>query len=166
MAERRSPLTLRDLAAIAAHSAVQHEPSQLYAAVDALVQRSIGHKLFTIMRFHEATMEVERVYSSNTSAYPVGGRKPKRGTAWGQAVLDRGEVFIARDADEVRRTFEDYALIFSLGIGSIMNVPIGFRGKRLGTMNISNEASWFREEDAEAGRLIAALLVPAFLAAW
>jgi GAF domain-containing protein len=164
MAERRNPLILRDLAAIAELSTNRHEPSQLYAAVDALVQRVIGHKLFTIMRFHEATMEVERVHSSNTGAYPVGGRKPKRGTEWGRVVLDRGEVFIARDADEVRRTFDDYALIFSLGVASIMNVPIGFCGKRLGTMNISNEAHWFREEDAEAGRLIASVLAPSFLA--
>jgi GAF domain-containing protein len=163
MAERRHPFRPTDLAALAELSAGRHEPSQLYGAVDALVQRVIGHTLFTIMRFHEATMEVERVYSSNTHAYPVGGRKPKRGTEWGRVVLDRGEVFIARDADEVRRTFEDHALIFSLGVGAIMNVPVGFCGKRLGTMNISNEEHWFREVDAEAGRLIAALLVPAFL---
>ena len=163
MAERL-PLTVPDLAVIAKLSADPHETSQLYTAVDALVQRTIGHTLFTIMRVHEATMEVERVYSSNPSAYPVGGRKPKRGTRWGQVVLDRGEVFIARDEEEVRRTFDDHALIFSLGVGSIMNVPIGFCGKRLGTMNISNQANWFRQEDAEAGRLIAAALAPAFLA--
>ncbi len=164
MADRRQPLSVHDLAAIAGLCADRHEPSQVYAAVDALVQRTIGHKLFTIMRFHEATTEVERVHSSNPQAYPIGGRKLKRGTRWGQAVLDRGEVFIARDAEEVRRTFDDHALIFSLGVESIMNVPIGFRGKRLGTMNISNQANWFRPEDAEAGRLIAALLVPTFLA--
>lgn len=164
MAEPRNPLILRDLAAIQELSARRHEPSQLYAAVDTLVQRVIGHKLFTIMRFHEATMEVERVHSSNTRAYPVGGRKQKRDTEWGQVVLDRGEVFIARDADEVRRTFDDYPLIFSLGVASIMNVPIGFGGRRLGTMNVSNEAHWFREEDAEAGRLIASVLVPSLLA--
>ncbi len=164
MAERRPPFRLTDLATLAELSAGRHEPGQLYAAADLVVQRTIGHRLFTIMGFHEATMEVERVYSSNASAYPIGGRKPKGGTRWGQVVLDRGEVFIARDADEVRQTFQDHALIFSLGIGSIMNVPIGFRGRRLGTMNVSNEEHWFREEDAVVGRLIATLLVPAFLA--
>ncbi len=164
MTERRQPLRLGDLAALAELSAGRHEPGQLYAAADLLVQRTIGHKLFTVMGFHEATMEVERVYTSNASAYPVGGRKPKGGTRWGQMVLDRGEVFIARDADAVRQTFQDHALIFSLGIGSIMNVPIGYRGKRLGTMNVSNDENWFREEDAEVGRLIATFLVPAFLA--
>ena len=164
MPDRARPLTLADLAVLANLSASEHQPQELYAAVDALVQTVMGHKLFTIMRVHEASLEVERVHSSNLVAYPVGGRKTKRGTPWSKAVLDRGEVFVARTADEVREAFDDYPLIFSLGVGSIMNVPIGYRGRRLGTMNISNEAGWFRDQDAAAGLLIASLLVPALLA--
>ena len=164
MPDRARALTLIDLATLAQLSASVHEPQALYEAVDALVQEVIGHRLFTIMRVHEATMEVERVHSSNVTAYPVGGRKPKRGTPWSKVVLDKGEVFIARTPDEVRAAFDDYDLIFSLGVGSIMNVPIGYRGRRLGTMNISNEAGWFRDQDAAAGLLIAPLLVPALMA--
>jgi GAF domain-containing protein len=164
MPDRARVLTLDDLATLAELAASAHEPQALYAAVDALVQKVIGHRLFTILRVHEAAMEVERVYSSNAEAYPVGGRKTKRGTPWSKAVLDRGEVFVARTPDEVREAFDDYRLIFSLGVGSIMNVPIGYRGRRLGTMNISNEAGWFRAQDADAGLLIALLLVPALLA--
>jgi GAF domain-containing protein len=162
--ERSRALNLADLAALADLSASAHETGELYAAVDALVQIVIGHRLFTILRVHEAGMEVERVYSSNTAAYPVGGRKKKQGTPWSRIVLDRGDVFVARTPEEVRGAFDDHALIFSLGIGSIMNVPIGYRGRRLGTMNISHEAGWFRDPDATAGRLIASALVPALLA--
>jgi GAF domain-containing protein len=157
-------LTQNDLAALAARFAVETQPALLYAAIDALVQEVIGHRLFTLMRVHEATDEVERIYSSNTAAYPVGGRKVKRGTPWSRAVLDRGEVFVARDADQVREAFADHALIESLGIGSIMNVPIAWAGRRLGTMNISHEAGWFTAEDERAGRLVAPFLVPALLA--
>jgi GAF domain-containing protein len=164
MSDRARALALTDLATLAQLSASAHEPQALYEAVDALVQEVIGHRLFTIMRVREATMEVERVHSSNVAAYPVGGRKPKRGTPWSKVVLDKGEVFVARTPEEVREAFDDYDLIFSLGVGSIMNVPIGYRGRRLGTMNISNEAGWFRDQDATAGLLIAPLLVPALMA--
>jgi hypothetical protein len=163
MSDRSRALTLADLAVLADLSASAHEPEALYAAADALVQTVIGHRLFTILRVHPGGSEVERVYSSNTAAYPVGGRKTKRGTPWSRAVLDRGEVFVARTADEVRDAFDDHELIFSLGVGSIMNVPIGFRGRRLATMNISHEAGWFREQDQAASRLIASALVPALL---
>ena len=138
--------------------------NRLGAAVDRLVQEVIGHRLFTMMRVHEATSEVERIYSSNLGAYPVGGRKQKGGTPWGRVVLDRGEVFVARSADEVRDAFSDHALIASLGIGSIMNIPLAYADRRLGTMNISHEAGWFTDDDAATGRLIAAFVVPSLLA--
>jgi len=158
------PLTLSDLAALAQRFAVEPQPALLYAAIDALVQQVIGHRLFTLMRVHEATDEVERIYSSNAAAYPVGGRKVKRGTPWSRAVLDRGEVFVAHTPDDVREAFADHPLIFSLGIGAIMNVPIAWAGRRLGTMNISHEARWFTADDESAGRLIAPFLVPSLLA--
>jgi len=163
MRNAKRPLTLADLASLAERLASEQEPSLLYAAIDTLVQDVIGHRLFTLMRVHEASAEVERIYSSNTEAYPVGGRKQKRGTPWSRVVLDRGEVFVARTSEEVRDAFADYELIFSLGIGSIMNVPLAYRGRRLGTMNISHEAGWFTDEDARAGLLIAPFIVPSLL---
>lgn len=164
MRDARRPLTLSDLAALAELLAVEPRPALLYAATDALVQEVIGHRLYTLMRVHEATDEVERIYSSNTTAFPVGGRKVKRGTPWSRAVLDRGEVFVARNADEVREAFADHELIFSLRIESIMNIPIAWAGRRLGTMNISHAAGWFTADDERAARLIAPFLVPSLLA--
>jgi GAF domain-containing protein len=159
----RAPLTVRDLAGLAAIAADRADPHALFAAADALVERTIGHKLFTVMRLHEAAQEVERVYSSDPGPYPVGGRKRKADTPWGRVVLTEGRVFVARTPAEVQRAFADHELIFSLGIGSIMNVPISVGGRRLGTMNVSHDADWFTPEDAEKGRVIAALLTPALL---
>src|SRR5690242_17557855 len=105
MSDHKRALTTADLSILAEILAKRHDPVELYAAVDRLVQEVIGHKLFTMMRVHEASSEVERIYSSNADAYPVGGRKQKRGTPWGRVVLDRGEVFIARNPGEVRDAF-------------------------------------------------------------
>jgi hypothetical protein len=164
MSKDRHELTLADITRIAAAIARKHAPDEPYRLVEALTQRVFGHRLFTVMRHRESTAEVERVYSSNTEAYPVGGRKKKLGTRWGEKVLDRGEVFIAANRDELREAFPDYELIFSLGIGSIMNVPLSFGGRTLATMNISGEAGQYREEDAPAAQAIGALLAPVLLA--
>ena len=64
----------------------------------------------------------------------------------------------------MRVAFADYELIFSLGIGAIMNVPVRFMGGSLGTMNICSEAGWFSDADRAPGRLLATLLVPPLLA--
>jgi hypothetical protein len=162
MTERR-PLTVQDVAWLASIAA-ETGPQGLFAAADQLVQRTIGHKLFTVMRVHEAAQEVERLYSSNVEAYPVGGRKSKRDAPWSRVVLTEGRVFVARTPAEVRDAFADHELIASLGIGSIMNVPIGLAGRRLGTMNVCHQAGWFTPGDAETGRVVAALLTPAVLA--
>src|SRR5215470_15952391 len=145
---------------IAASSADTHAA---YAAVDELAQRTIGHRLFTVMRYLPETVEVERLYSSNPSKYPPGGRKPKQGTPWGDVVLDRGEVFIAADAEDVRAAFSDHPLLSQMGISAIMNIPIRFRGRVLGTMNLSHEAQHFTADMIPPGRILAALLAPLLL---
>lgn len=157
-------LTIADLAELYEKAAGAPDAKALYRAVDAVVKRRIGHELFTIMRIYEGGEEVERVYSSNETAYPVRGRKVKKGTHWGDKVLGRGEIHIARDKEEVKRAFADYELIWSLGVESIMNVPISFRGRQLGTMNVSGKAHQYGEDEARAARAIAAYLVPVLLA--
>ena len=83
MSKTRSELTLADLAAVEAVIARKHAPGEPFHMVEDLAQRVLGHRLFTVMRNREKTVEVERIHSSNQSAYPVGGRKQKRGTRWG-----------------------------------------------------------------------------------
>lgn len=58
MLSARRPLKLSDLEALAARFAVELQPSLLYASVDSLVQEVIGHRLFTMMRVHEARMHI------------------------------------------------------------------------------------------------------------
>jgi hypothetical protein len=159
----RTALTVADLSAIADITASERAPDAVFRAVEALTQRAIGFRLFTIMRLHAGAQEVERLYSSLPDAYPISGRKPKQGTPWGEQVLDRGEIFIANSPDEVRAAFADHELIFSLGIGAIMNVPVRYRGRSLGTMNVCSEAGWFSDADLAPSWLLAALLVPPLL---
>jgi GAF domain-containing protein len=163
MTRSKGRLTEQDIAA--AMEVVAAEGAQAaYRAVEALADRVIGHLLFTVNRHLAATAEVERLYSSNPTAYPVGGCKQKRDTPWGRVVLDQGEVFIARNSEEVRAAFSDHALIASLGISSIMNVPIRFGGKSLGAMNLCGQEGQYEQGDIPAAKVIAGLLLPVLLA--
>jgi GAF domain-containing protein len=163
MMEPKGGPSERDIAAVI-EIAAGEGANATYRAVDALARRTIGHILFTVNRHLPATAEVERLYSSDPAAYPVGGRKQKRDTPWGRIVLDQGEVFIAHDGEHVRAAFSDHELIASLGIAAIMNVPIRFCGQTLGAMNLCGEAGRYTEADIPAAKLIAGLLVPAVMA--
>ncbi|WNJ99366.1 GAF domain-containing protein [Thalassospiraceae bacterium LMO-JJ14] len=115
----------------------------------------IGHRLFTVMALHRESMEVERCYSSNPDKYPTGGRKKKRFTAWGDQVLTQGRPFIGYNADDIRANFNDYAVIIDLGLESVLNMPIRADGKTLGTMNLLDEAGFYREDHVACAHKIA-----------
>ena len=143
-------------AAIARSSAAKEAPGWPLAAV-------FGHRLFTILQFHADIGESERRYSSNATAYPVGGRKPLNPTFWSKQVLVEHRPWIGYDAADIRAVFFDHALIASLGCDAMLNLPVVHDGRALGTINISNAAGWYDESDIPLGLLFAALAVPAYL---
>lgn len=119
-----------------AAAAREADPLALIAAVDAAARETTGRALCTAMRFDAAAMTVQRIWSSDPAAYPVGGAKPKRDTAWGRQVLLEGRVFVGEGAAAIAAHFDDHALIASLGCASIVNVPILQRGECRGTLNL------------------------------
>lgn len=110
-------------------------PLALVRIADAIAAEATGHRLCTAMRFDAAAMTVQRLYSSDPIAYPLGGAKPKRDTAWGQQVLLERRLYCGQGAEDLRRDFADHALILGLGLRSVVNVPIVAGGECLGTLN-------------------------------
>lgn len=132
---RDAALTAAQIARLAA-AAREADPLALIAAVDAVGREATGHALCTAMRFDPAAMTVQRIWSSDPAAYPVGGAKPKRDTAWGRQVLLEGRVFVGEGPAAIAAHFDDHALIASLGCASIVNIPIMLRGECRGTLNL------------------------------
>ncbi len=118
----------------------------------------IPNGLFTAMRFHEAAMEVERLYSTLPDDYPVSGRKPKRQTEWGDKVLIRREVNAGFGEDDIAWAFSDHALIGSLGLRAVLNVPVTNGDRTLGTINYLRSGPQFDADEIETGRALAAAL--------
>jgi hypothetical protein len=161
MPDITAPIGLGDIIPIQALTA--SDTTAAYRAIDALAERIYQHRLFTVTRSLHETKEVERVYSSNPRAYPIGGRKQKQGTEWGIQVLDRGEPLICHGPADIVRVFADHALILSLGIGGMINVPVLFGDRSVATMNMSHAGDRFGESDLPTLRVLAALLLPLVL---
>jgi GAF domain-containing protein len=155
---------LEDVSELARAIRVADRPSHIYRAVEKLSGEVIGHRLFTIMRVRRGDSEIERVHTSQPAIYPLGGRKKKANTAWAAHVLRDMQIFRASCPDEIRAAFDDHQTILELGIGSILNIPIVFQGRCLGTMNLCHQSGWYRLEDESDCALLASFLVPALLA--
>ncbi len=137
------------------------QPENGIAEIEQLAQAAIGHRLYTVLVLHRASLQVERIYSSNPDAYPAGGRKDMRDTEWGQIVLERGEPYIGRDSTDIRSHFADHETISALGLASVLNMPIVYDGQVLGAMNLLDREEHYTEADLKPGRLLAIALLPA-----
>ena len=131
-----------------------------WAALQALARELIGAKLFTIMTVDMEKEVAARVHSSDPVSYPVSGTKPIRYDSWFEVVHKQRQPFIANTIAEIADVFPDHELIWSLGCGSVVNLPIEIGGKMVGTVNCLDEEHHY--EDARLSRLHN-LLIPAKL---
>jgi GAF domain-containing protein len=143
--------------------ALPGQPAPLFAALQAALQAAIGHRLFTIL-LHDAQGGFNaRIHSSHPGEYPVGGRKPVTDRPWTTQVLRQGQPFIGADAAAIRATFFDHETIIGLGCESVLNLPVRWDGRTLGTVNLLHGPGHFTAAHAEAGMALAALAAPALL---
>jgi len=117
---------------------------------DALVT-VVGFKVLTVLKLDPITLRSVRLFSSESS-YPIGGTKQHARSAWSEAVLDRGIVYVAHDLAALRATFPDSAAIEATGCGSIIAAPIIFEGAIVGTMNLWHQDGYY--DDAKGLRTV------------
>ena len=132
-------------------------------AIGEAMDRLVGSRMFTFLRFDFERFEMERLYCTQPGRYPIGARKPMREGPWGRCVVDAGSVFIANGDAEMRATFGDYAALAQMGCTASMCVPVRYRGKTLGTMNLNGDEGRYGERAAALAQPFATLAVPAYL---
>ncbi|WP_314962431.1 GAF domain-containing protein [Bradyrhizobium cosmicum] len=151
------------LCAVAVAQGRPDQPDALFAALDEALRSAIGHKLFTILTYDDDSREAARLYSNLPGPYPPGARKRLSPGPWTAAVLDCGEAYIGRTPDDLRAVFSDHELIASLGCASVLNMPVRWRGRTLGSLNLLHEAGWYVEDDVAACLPFAQLALPGLL---
>jgi len=156
-------LTLADVATIMALASEREAARDVFSAAEQLAKETCGWRLFTVLRYVEAANAVERVYSSDEKAYPVGGRKPLDKLQQTHTAMQDGSIHLAATRAQVREAYFDHELIFSLGITAILNAPIRHAGQRLGTVNLCGEEGMYDDASANSAKIIAGLLAPVML---
>lgn len=158
-----SALTSSDYLALETALAQAGHPADVYRAVEKVLAERPGFGLFTLLIRTPDGEQVRRVYSSNPQAYPLDGCKRMGPTPWGDLVLERHQCFLGRDAQAIRWAFPDHELIASLGLASVINVPLVAMGQVLGTINLLDAEGRYDEGDVALARGVAHFLVAPFL---
>lgn len=145
-------LDKHDIDALATCAA--QSPPALFTAIAAVATRHLNARLVTAMRHDEAASTVERIYSSNEAAYPVGGRKVKQDSDWSRHVLVEHRVLVSAGDDAIRKHYNDHAVIFGLGLHSCVNVPLVSAGNCIGTLNVLRAEREWSEDDVALVRAL------------
>ncbi len=99
--------------------------------------------MFTVTVLDLAQDLARRTYSSHQADYPVSGTKPMTHDGWHDHCITRQQIFVANTTPEFAKYFFDHALISSLGLGSVINIPIVSKAEVVGTVNILAEEHHF-----------------------
>ena len=118
----------------------------------------IGFRLFTVLQVD--LPEVVRLYSSNSEAYPVTGRKLMGPTPWCAHVIIEGQPWLGHTAADLEWAFPDHTLIASLGCGSCLSIPVRENDQTLGTLNILDAEGRYAQDDLIRASAFAALAIP------
>ena len=143
------------------------------ALIDGVRRSQIGAGLLTVnlvalgreQASHEGEpplFELERLWSSDPVAYPVCGRKRKTLTPWTRQLLCEGQPFVGEGDVALAQVFDDHALIASLGLHAVVNVPLlDEKARCFATFNLLGTRARWRTQDLALARLLALLATPA-----
>lgn len=152
------------LAAIGPALAAPGQPETGFVAFSEHCRARVGHRLFTLLAWMEADNDVQRIWSSNPVDYPISARKQMGVTEWGSRVLHRRQLWMGRNADDIRWAFPDHVLIERLGCAACINALVVWDGQLLGVVAMLDAENAYTEEDMVGLNVIAPLLAPGFLA--
>lgn len=135
------------------------EQASAWAELHDRIEREVGVILFTVLAFTRGGSRMERIYSSHPAEYPVGGWKDVAtdvSPEWIAVSRDSASTFLAATPAELRTIFADFETIASLGVGSILNVPLRRAdGTNWATVNLCGaEGTYTPKRIALAERLI------------
>jgi len=150
------------LADLTAALAAAADETAFFRAFEATTAKLVGHRLFTLLIVCADDALVERIYSSDPGAYPLTGRKRMGPTPWGDLVLRGHQPYLGRDKAAIEWAFPDHALIESLGLRSVINIPIIAFDRVLGTLNLLDVEGHYDEADLARVAALAGLLAYPF----
>ena len=119
------------------------QPDECWKVLQNLTAGVAGFKLFTVMTVDMVHEVARRAYSSHPVDYPVSGTKPIHYDSWFEIVHKQHKPFVANTIADIAKVFPDHEKIWSLGCGSVVNLPVIIEGQLAATINMLHEEHYY-----------------------
>jgi GAF domain-containing protein len=160
---RQRPDPLRMVAQLAEAHAQSAQHDEVLAALSTALQQALGHILFTVLVFDGKAGHMRRIFSTRPDVNPVGGNKPITDSAWMRQVVREGRPYIGRSKSDLKDVFFDHEQLWAIGCESVLNMPVLWTGRVVGSLNLLHRAGWYGEQDLATARIFAQLALPVLL---
>ena len=132
------------------------QPHKAMVALEALTKNLVGAKLFTIMTADTRAVKTPSAFiPALPDVYPVSGTKPYNETRWSEITpQDKSRPLSPTRSKNIATVFDDHEIIKSLGLGSVINVPIIVDGNVIGTLNCLHETGFYTPERVAAAEAL------------
>ena len=134
------------------------ESGLIFNSLDNILNDFIGHKLFTILKFDKINSKLERIYTSNPKDYPLQGKKDVIRNFWQVQVLEKGNVYIGYNSQDIKNSFSDFDLIEKLGCSSVLIIPVKSGDNIKGSVNLLHEESWYSDYDVKIAQSLVSVI--------
>ncbi len=169
-----SEATATDLvASIIRLAALTHADADLpsiWCELGRVLAQQFGYSLFTILTYSPTLDNVVRIHSTRADLHPLGSRY-LQGTgsldnpgsrlqrdAWIRRVLVDGQTWRGSTKEDLKAVFDDWELLWSVGLGSVLNIPVRLEGKTIGSLNILDKEHAYDKAELNVGILIAQMV--------
>ncbi len=122
---------------------------QVWAALHRLYADTVGVKLFTVTSVDMEHKLARRCYTSHPDDYPVSGTKPIDYNKWFDIVHGQRRTFVANTIKDIAAVFPDHEKIWSLGCGSVVNLPAVIAGELAATINLLDQEHFYTKEKVD-----------------
>lgn len=121
------------------------------------------HILFVATRFDFEERVMTQMFS-NLRDSTVGGTKAisSKG-AWVRRLIVERRAYVGYTKEDLREIFTDYQMLWEIGCGSAMSVPVVWRNRTVGSFSILGREKQYGESHASAMGILAQAAVPLFL---
>jgi hypothetical protein len=116
---------------------------EVWRALQRLAATVGGFKLFTVMTVDMDANLARRAHSSHPDEYPVSGTKPIHRDQWFETVHGEKRSFVANTIGDIAKVFPDHEKIWSMGCGSVINLPVIIEGELVATINMLHRENYY-----------------------
>ena len=136
----------------------KEKSKDVFFLLEKAFQETIGHKLFTILKYDHNKFMLERMFTNKPIEYPTKGMKKLKKSLWQKCVFEDGYTYIGYNSDDIKSSFPDYKLIFKLGCESVMNIPIIQNNIIKGSVNILHKKNWYNIDHIKPAKIMTSLV--------